>query len=258
VACLLDLPTSAFATLGAVLCNSLTSRRPAIFGLERRVDSVLDTVTTLSQQVTQLSSLPTNCTIDQRSSITVSGDILVHIGAAQSQSVSPMTVKKPTSLADSNGRNTNLAKISIPADSLGKYCKPWCSCKCHNATTLETPKSVQCAFGSLTLTHKGLLGLMAACDQTQCRRKIAPRMTVTYRFARSWLQRKFVSCTISTLAGPELSVKLPRMVDWTSPVWQHATAGNVSAVKALWQNGLASPWDVSPCGGNLLHVCETR
>ncbi|MCJ1282847.1 hypothetical protein MMC26_002173 [Xylographa opegraphella] len=59
--------------------------------------------------------------------------------------------------------------------------------------------------------------------------------------------------SFADLRGPELMVKLPRVVDWTSPVWRPAIDGNENAIKDLFARGEASPWDMNPIGGSVLH-----
>lgn len=62
-----------------------------------------------------------------------------------------------------------------------------------------------------------------------------------------------MSFSFQDLAGPELRVRLPRVVDWTSPIWKSAVEGDVQTINTLFDTGKASPWDVTIIGGNLLH-----
>ena len=66
-----------------------------------------------------------------------------------------------------------------------------------------------------------------------------------------------MSMSFADLRGPELMVKLPRVVAWTSPVWRPAIDGNDLAIKDLFARGEASPWDMNPIGGSVLHVSLT-
>lgn len=149
----------------------------------------------------------------------------------------------------------SVSDLRIPHDITGRFCDPWCSCSCHRSTSLHLPQGWQHAFGALSISYKGLPGASAACSQSSCRRRATPSVKMSYRFPAALLQRKLMmSWTFSPRNGPESSTKLPRVVDWTSPVWQHATAGNVREMVGLFDKGLASPYDISPVGGNLLHV----
>ena len=54
--------------------------------------------------------------------------------------------------------------------------------------------------------------------------------------------------------GPEINVKLPRTVDWISPLFKNAAEGHNDEIDRLIRNGSVSPWDVTPIGGSALHV----
>ena len=46
---------------------------------------------------------------------------------------------------------------------------------------------------------------------------------------------------------------MPRIVDWSSKLWGYGISGNLGGIQNLYTSGIASPWDVSPLGGSLLH-----
>ena len=156
---------------------------------------------------------------------------------------------------DSTNTVTLVAKaIKQPASSQ-KYCAAWCSCQCHKRQSLKSAKLVQNVFGSLSVSWSGIPKLVKACDQHACRRRSDPTLSVTYRFPQALVQRVMcLSMSYATMCGPELRVRLPRVVDWTSPVWRPAIDGDVATMRALFEKGEASPWDVNPMGGSILHV----
>lgn len=51
-----------------------------------------------------------------------------------------------------------------------------------------------------------------------------------------------------------MKVKLPRVVDWCSPIWGPTIVGNTAIIRDLFARGEASPWDMNPIGGSVLHV----
>ena len=53
--------------------------------------------------------------------------------------------------------------------------------------------------------------------------------------------------------GPEVNLKMPRVVSWYSTIWAEAINGNLAKFQEMFASGEASPWDVSPIGGSLLH-----
>ena len=134
-------------------------------------------------------------------------------------------------------------------------CVAWCSCKCHERQSLRTAPIITNVLGHLSVTFYGLPLLAKACDQHSCRRRQSTALSVTYRFPTALVQRVLVmSMSFAELRGPEMKVKLPRMVDWTSPIWGPAIDGNTALVRDLFARGEASPWDMNPIGGSVLHV----
>ena len=162
----------------------------------------------------------------------------------------PETVTKPIAGLQ------NSVQSSLASSKLEKYCTAWCSCCCHAQSSIDSPlRSLSSFIGARSISYSGLPGIARGCNEKLCRGKSSPSLRVSYDFPRAIAQRRLMfSCTFSMLAGPELRVRLPRVVDWTSPLWPLTITNNVTAVRTLFANGLASPWDVSPLGGNLLHV----
>lgn len=55
--------------------------------------------------------------------------------------------------------------------------------------------------------------------------------------------------------GPEFTLRLPHVVPESSPIFQLARAGNVQGLAYLFNNGLASPYDIAgESGATVLHV----
>ncbi|MCJ1394383.1 hypothetical protein MMC18_007261 [Xylographa bjoerkii] len=139
-------------------------------------------------------------------------------------------------------------------ESSKNACAAWCSCKCHKGRSWKTAQLINSVVGSLCLTYYGLPMLAEPCDQHACRRRQSPSFSVTYRFPKALIQRVLsMSMSFADLRGPELTVKLPRVVDWTSPVWRPAIDGDEMVIKDLFARGEASPWDMNPIGGSVLH-----
>ena len=150
---------------------------------------------------------------------------------------------------------TSLAKtIQNPASSIN-FCTAWCSCQCHKRRSLKTARFVENVVGALSVSWSGIPTLAKACDQHACRRRSAPAFNVTYRFPQALVQHIYsLSMSYETMCGADFRVRLPRIVDWTSPVWGPAIDGDVAAMRTLFEQGKASPWDVNPLGGSILHV----
>jgi hypothetical protein len=145
--------------------------------------------------------------------------------------------------------------LDISRTSYSTSCRAFCSCQCHTPSSLYSMRTLANFIGTLSITHSGIPYLTRPCNQSSCLKKANPAIKISYRFPEAIAKRcLFATFSISDLAGPEMNVKMPRVVEWTSPVWQFATVGNVRAIENLFRKGLASPWDVSPLGGTLLHV----
>lgn len=54
------------------------------------------------------------------------------------------------------------------------------------------------------------------------------------------------------LHGPNISVRMPRVMEWQHELFKHAVAGDVRAIQSLFSEGKASPFDVNPRGCNAL------
>lgn len=250
------------------LTSSIPS--PLVCGIDAKVADIFDfQKTSLSLQketrAAQQDLLTTLITLSERAkaaglqqpptyhaSITETATLSVNL-----TSTSPvMTRNKSSVRARRNGMAVSSASdLQLPPDRFAKYCMPWCSCDCHTPSSMSSYDALRDIFGCLSINHSGIPGLVKPCSEKKhCRRRMSPKLSVRYRLPRAIANFQFLMCSFSTLAGVELRVKLPRVVDWTSPVWQFATMGNFEAVANLFRNGLASPWDVSPVGGNLLHV----
>lgn len=60
---------------------------------------------------------------------------------------------------------------------------------------------------------------------------------------------------VTALYGPEVSLRFNRVVDGKALVFHYATTGDVSKMKRLFEQGLASPSDVRyDSGWTPLHV----
>ena len=135
-------------------------------------------------------------------------------------------------------------------------CKPWCICRCHATTQWQTPHRLVGIFGWIYVDISGWQSLQLACDSTECRLPSQPMARVTYFFP-TWFLARAVSLMLSStpLAGPVASLKVQRTVSQDAAIFTYARIGDVEKVKYLFEQGLASPHDVSYRSGvTALHV----
>ena len=117
---------------------------------------------------------------------------------------------------------------------------------------MRTPNTI----GSLSLAYSGLPWLTARCDQKSCESPAVPSVAVTFQFP-PWIWKRYLSTafTYTQFRGPEIiNLSLPRVVDWTSSkLWEYGITGNLHGIQKLYSSRIASPDDVNPLGGSLLH-----
>ena len=136
-------------------------------------------------------------------------------------------------------------------------CKDWCSCACHKKHVLKIkdPSTI----GSFSLAYSGLPWVTASCDEKSCRSRSVPSIAVTFQFP-NWVWRRHLlsSFSYTPIRGPDLNLRLPRVVDWSSKLWGYGITGDLQGVQELYSLGMASPWDVNALGGSLLHYATDR
>ncbi|KAL8701585.1 MAG: hypothetical protein Q9201_004829 [Fulgogasparrea decipioides] len=133
---------------------------------------------------------------------------------------------------------------------LKQSCVEWCSCQCHTRSTVGFPRTLKSFLGQLFIEY-AFSG--PVCNERGCQRWPVSSTKVTYYPPRYLMSRyvRFVAHH-SPLDGPNLSVRVPRVMEWQHDLWKHANVGNVQAIKALFSEGRASPYDVNPRGCNAL------
>ena len=134
-------------------------------------------------------------------------------------------------------------------------CKEWCSCTCHQKKVLRVKQPFSTDVGSFSLSYSGLPWIAPKCDQKSCGSRSVPSIAMTVQFP-AWFWRRYMSSsfTYTPICGPEINLRLPRTVDWTCKLWRFGVDGNIRAIQDLFSTGTASPWDISPIGGSILHV----
>lgn len=168
------------------------------------------------------------------------------------EKVSKMTRRKPQTTTVSDNQ-----PMQVYAKKSTALCKDWCSCACHtkNILRVKQPNVV----GSLSVAYSGLPWVTAGCDQKSCRSRSVPSVAITVQFP-SWAWKRYLSTSFcyTSLTGPEVNIKIPRIVDWTSALWGYGVRGNLKAIQQMFSVGDASPWDVQAIGGSVLHYAAER
>lgn len=134
---------------------------------------------------------------------------------------------------------------------IGKQgCADWCSCRCHTRSTLGSPWVLKTFLGQLFVES---VSSGPSCNEHGCRRSDRSSWKMTY-YLPQFLMNRYLDFTVhhSPLDGPNLSVRMPRVVEWHHKLFRYANMGDVEAIQKLFSEGKASPYDVNPRGSNAL------
>ena len=135
-------------------------------------------------------------------------------------------------------------------------CEGWCSCSCHRVNYLRTPQSADLALGSMFIGLSGFPVRRQRCSEKLCRKQSIPTLKVAYHFPL-WLLARVVhfSLSLTYMNGPQISLRVPRVVDSNAKIISLAVQGDLTNIKNLFRDGLASPYDVAASNGRTaLHV----
>lgn len=159
-----------------------------------------------------------------------------------------------TRLQRNNLREATTA-VSVCGPESNSHCKAWCSCLCHlnGVIRIKNPFS-KAVGGSFSLAYSGLPYIRADCNQKSCCSRSQPSVYMTIQFP-SWLWQRCVapSMDCSPLAGPDLNVRMPRVVGFDSKFWRCGPTSDIGAIQKLYPARMTSPMEVSPLGGNAFH-----
>lgn len=135
-------------------------------------------------------------------------------------------------------------------------CPSWCSCVCHKTCWLQTPESLYQALGLLFVGVSGFPIQYIKCNERLCRRQSIPTLKVNYFFPQ-WIVSRVLqfALRLSYMQGPELILRMPLVVPDNAPLMFFAVQGNLAEIQSLFNQGLASPFDVAMSNGRTaLHV----
>lgn len=159
----------------------------------------------------------------------------------------PTKPVQPLSLWDSQSvLSDDWATIGIRAE-LGNLsgCSRDCGCSCHLRRRLSTPRILDDFLGTLFIAYTGFPILNQKCDYASCRRRKNSSTSMIYQFPR-WLIISWVielKAKVTTMYGPEVSLRFNRVVDARALIFHYAFKGDVGKIKNLFEQGNASPSD---------------
>lgn len=126
-------------------------------------------------------------------------------------------------------------------------CRPGCNCACHIKRDFSSPWLVNSLIGELSIHWR------SQKPEVRCNCSGHMGFAMIYRFPQYLLQRYFSMILQTTyLDGPELILRVPRVLPWTHPLWRYSVCGDLKAIKKMYAERTASPYDVDPAGRNAL------
>jgi hypothetical protein len=160
------------------------------------------------------------------------------------------------SISSSANEGSNPSEwLRVRASCYRRTCRPWCSCRCHIRRNIRTPGLMKQFVGSLFVGYSGLPLFTQTCNETQCQKRSGLRVVVSYQFPKwFWEQALFASILQGTMSGPEMLLRVHRTIPFASETYQYTLDGNVPALRRIFEQGKASPFDMDPNGQSLLHV----
>ena len=132
-------------------------------------------------------------------------------------------------------------KLSAPVYS--SSCAIECKCLCHVRTKVSY-RALNLFLGSLFVGYNGIPFITPKCDDPHCRQRADLVTLITYVFP-PWLLARALCIALkwSPHIGPELNIRVARVVSETSAIFSRATLGDVEGVKTLLSARLCSPYD---------------
>lgn len=134
-------------------------------------------------------------------------------------------------------------------------CVPSCPCPCHTWRYLKSPRVLDRLIGSLVIGYSGVPLRTRKCLATTCRSEATYALNVWYKFPL-WVVAQAVTFALYSRYGqPTAGLSMARIRPHNSRIFSWSESGNIQGLKYLFQNGLASPFDISAqTGDQPLHV----
>ena len=123
-------------------------------------------------------------------------------------------------------------------------------CICHRRCIGQTPKYLTHVLGTLFIAYAGLPRVTQPCNFHGCIQRTSPTVIMTYYFP-AWLLTRalFIAVKLSSCDGPQLCLRVPRVVSNNSMILTFASIGDVEGMKHILQQCQGSPFDVDITNG---------
>ena len=119
--------------------------------------------------------------------------------------------------------------------------RSWCDCACHGGGWLYFPRSILALLGTLSVQFECTKMI---CANRCCRQIRQYTLRLAYHFP-AYLNFRHITLSLAFAysGGFKFSMRAPRVIDRSHPLWVYAKSGNIRGVQALFSRGIASPFD---------------
>lgn len=152
--------------------------------------------------------------------------------------------------AQNSPHSTGPVRVQIKIFSRQSSCNIGCFCRCHKFTRRESPHLLESLIGKLLVGYSKIPS-RSTCNEKRCRPQNYWLLTASYYFPRWFLSHCMISFRDiwSPLEGHSINMRTPRVLKSDSePVFMAVGHGNMSTLKLLFEQRLASPFDITPLG----------
>lgn len=149
-------------------------------------------------------------------------------------------------------RTLTSSTVQIITSMTRWQCADSCMCSCHRRrrSNKRTPNTPDRFIGVLFVGYLGLPKLSEQCSDEACTQQSSATVLIAYFFPRWLLARAIIlMLKLSSVHGPELNLRMPRVVSNASRVFECAGTGDVDGLKEIFHRGLGSPMDVDVTSG---------
>ena len=157
---------------------------------------------------------------------------------------------KPRGLSDRTWATESVRITATSSCSNGvNHCL--CNYHRHRRSTKRTPKILNRLFRILFIGYLGIPHINKPYNNSDCAQRSRPKIRLVYLFPVWLLARAIVSILKSSPAsGPELTLRMPRVVSSTVRIFICAARGDIEGVKEILHRGLGSPIDINVNDGS--------
>ena len=153
-------------------------------------------------------------------------------------------------------RMRSRSEFHIQNFQIHSACPVACTCNCHEPWGIYTPRKWRKLFGYSKIEGAEVPFFKGACSLQSCKGKRATFVHINF-FLPTTIAARMISLwfTSSPLHGPELLLRVPRVVRTDTTAYYAICSGDLDAVKRSISAGDCKPWDVAYSGQTLIAVC---